>query len=477
MKNLLNSLKIPAEWIGLRKVTENWQLCSVRNEKPESSLHYLNSGVMVEVYVDGYFGYCATPSLETAAVQGAAERAFKQAQVFSQHKVAHLPLSVRPASVGSFRSPFRLSSQSLDLGEVHHRLLRVSQKLKISEKIVNRESSATFGDVRFEYVSTNGADITQDFTFAFSHLATTAWDQGVVQRRTDGGFLAHSFQSGVEALAEDILCQRGELVAREALELLTADECPEGRMSLLLAADQMMLQIHESVGHPLELDRILGDERNYAGHSFVKLKDFGHLQYGSSKMNVVFDPTFKSELASYGFDDGGALARREHLIREGRLLRGLGGLESQARSGVSGVSCFRSSSWNRAPIDRIANINLEPQSASLDDLISQVERGVYMQTNLSWSIDDFRDKFQFGCEYGRLIKDGQLTQTVRNPNYRGRTLEFWHHLAEVGGPSTLQWYGSPNCGKGEPNQLARVGHASPACLFHDIEIFGGQNRG
>jgi predicted Zn-dependent protease len=237
--------------------------------------------------------------------------------------------------------------------------------------------------------------------------------------------------------------------------------------------DQMMLQIHESIGHPLELDRILGDERNYAGWSFVSLEDFGKLQYGSSLMNVTFDPTVRGEFASYAFDDCGNPATREYLIQNGVLKRALGGLESQVRAGVSGVANSRASSWNRAPIDRMANINLEPGDHTFEEIISSVERGVLMESNRSWSIDDFRNKFQFGCEYGKLIENGKITKTLRNPNYRGITVPFWRSLKKVGDRATLGIYGTPNCGKGEPNQSIRVGHASPVCLFENIEVFGG----
>ncbi|MEO0540374.1 MAG: TldD/PmbA family protein, partial [Cyanobacteria bacterium P01_A01_bin.105] len=241
----------------------------------------------------------------------------------------------------------------------------------------------------------------------------------------------------------------------------------------VLAPDQMMLQIHESIGHPLELDRILGDERNYAGGSFVTPQDFGTLAYGSPLMNVTFDPTVIGEAASYGFDDVGTPARPEYLIRRGRLERGLGGLESQARLGVAGVANARASSWNRPAIDRMANINLEPGDQPFAAIIGQIERGVYMETNRSWSIDDQRHKFQFGCEYGRLIENGQLTHTVKNPNYRSTTPQFWHSLSQVGDRSTWEVYGTPFCGKGEPNQLVRVGHAAPVCAFEQIEVFGG----
>lgn len=236
--------------------------------------------------------------------------------------------------------------------------------------------------------------------------------------------------------------------------------------------DQMILQIHESIGHPLELDRILGDERNYAGTSFIKTEDFGRYQYGSSLLNVSFDPEIPEELASYRQDDDGSPARKEYLIREGRLLRPLGGALSQHRSGLEGVANSRASSWNRAPIDRMANLNLEPGDKSFAQLVAGIERGVLMSYNRSWSIDDARNKFQFGCEWGQLIEDGELKGVVKNPNYRGISAQFWRNLSAVGDAGTFEVLGTPYCGKGEPNQVIRVGHASPACVFSDVDVFG-----
>jgi predicted Zn-dependent protease len=200
---------------------------------------------------------------------------------------------------------------------------------------------------------------------------------------------------------------------------------------------------------------------------------FGSYRYGSELLNVVFDPTRKEQLASYGFDDEGLPARRETLIEDGILVRGLGGASSQSRSGLSGVASARASSWNRPPIDRMANLNIEPGRSSFDAMVASVERGIYMETNSSWSIDDSRNKFQFGCEWARLIEDGELTTVVKKPNYRGLSATFWRSLRAVGDASTHQVLGTLFCGKGEPNQVIRVGHASPACLFGDVDVFGG----
>jgi len=218
--------------------------------------------------------------------------------------------------------------------------------------------------------------------------------------------------------------------------------------------------------------------RFFAGTSFVTLDMFGHYRYGSALLNVSFAPDVPGEFASYAFDDEGAPARRAWIIRDGILLRPLGGALSQARArslraDLEGVAAARASHWSRAPIDRMANLNVEPGASTLDEMLASIEDGVLMRTNASWSIDDSRNKFQFGCEWGQRIRHGRLAEVVKRPNYRGVSASFWRSLAMVGDASTWQVMGTPFCGKGEPNQVVRVGHAAPACKFERVAVFGG----
>ncbi|HET6263635.1 MAG TPA: TldD/PmbA family protein, partial [Usitatibacter sp.] len=313
------------------------------------------------------------------------------------------------------------------------------------------------------------------FHFVVPNLSATAHAQGETQTRTHAGrYNGFCRQGGLEILDAFGLKGSGLAVAEGALELLLAPNCPGGKMDVVLMPDQMMLQIHESIGHPLELDRILGDERNFAGTSFVTLDMFGKYQYGSELLNVTHDPTRPGQYASYGWDDDGLAADKQYLIRRGLLERPLGGTISQRRAGMAGVANTRASAWNRAPIDRMANLNIEPGTSTLEDLVAAVELGVMMRTNMSWSIDDSRNKFQFGCEWGRVIRNGRLAEVVKNPNYRGVSATFWRSLAGVGDESTFQVMGTPFCGKGEPSQVIRVGHASPACRFSGVDVFGGE---
>jgi predicted Zn-dependent protease len=469
----LDTIAKTADWVGLRYVTEGHQYRKARNGCFETNRLTETRGVMIESRIEGQIAYAATSDLSTNGLRKAAEKASAMARSTAHLGVATLGPEVRPASFIRHEGAQRIRIDRETLSAFTEKLITATQHLKVSDAIVTAVAEATLIDSMTHYVSTSGADLRQHHHLTYQNFSVIASNGQDFQQRSLNGPTARCFQSGLESFDWETLFEGCETTGREALALLDAEDCPQDCRDLILAPDQMLLQIHESIGHPLELDRILGDERNFAGWSFVKPADFGHLQYGSPLMNVTFDPTYSGEFASYAFDDGGAPAQREYLIREGRLLRGLGGLESQLRSGLPGVANFRSSGWNRAPIDRMANLNLEPGCTSLDQLIASVDRGIYMQSNRSWSIDDYRNKFQFGCEYAQLIEEGRLTRVVKNPNYRGLTLPFWHSLAAVGDAETFGLFGTPYCGKGEPNQMIRVGHASPACLFRNIEVFGG----
>jgi predicted Zn-dependent protease len=373
---------------------------------------------------------------------------------------------------GEYASPVDRPWSDLSLGERIDLLREPCARLKTDDRIVDWYAGASFTQGESFYCNTHGARIRQRFHWVVPLMAATANQGAETQTRTLGGY-GLGRQGGLEVFEEVGFSEAPERLAREALELLAAPDCPTGTMGLVLMPDQMILQIHESIGHPLELDRILGDERNYAGTSFVTLDMFGSYRYGSELLNITWDPTRPEQIASYGFDDEGRPATRRFVIEAGILKTPLGGGTSQARAGIGGVATARACGWNRPPIDRMANLNLEPGEATLEELVAGVERGVLMSTNCSWSIDDSRNKFQFGCEVGRLIEDGELKGLVRKGNYRGISATFWRSLAQVGNVDTLRVMGTPNCGKGEPNQMVRVGHASPACRFENVDVFGG----
>lgn len=462
-----------AVWLGLRRRKSQIRYYLARDGKAEQSACEYDEGVMLEAYFDGQFGYAATQDQSPEGMARAARSALAAAKAAAGRGVHRFGLEVRPAAKLGWESERRFKAPR-HADELYGFLFKACEALKAGDEIIQTEASIVAGSYQYEIVSSAGADVEQAIHFMGTGMQAIARRGELVQRRSAFGPRGLTRQGGWELLDDAWLLSEAGRVGREALELLGAENCPSDRRTLVLAPDQMMLQIHESVGHPLEIDRILGDERNYAGSSFVKLDDIGSLRYGSPLMNVSFDPGVPGELASYGADEIGNLARKEFIIKDGILVRGLGSLESQARSGKPGVANQRASDWNRPPIDRMANLNLEPGDTPVEEMIKGIEKGVFMRTNRSWSIDDYRNKFQFGCEYGTLIEGGRLTKTVRDPNYRGISASFWNNLCAVGDRASFEAYGTPNCGKGEPNQVIFVGHASPVCAFNDVEVFGGE---
>ncbi len=459
-----------ADWIGLREYSEKVHEAVSRDGILDGYGGNSDSGIMVEVLIDGQFAYGATDSYSFFEIEQITKDTVARAKAAAKFKLFEADLSLRPKVTGNYSSLF---SMPLDLSvkkEIVDSLLHITNILKAGKNIISSQAYSTLVESEMHFVSSNGSDFTQVKHMHAQDFFAIAQGKSTPQKRS----FNRLGQGPVPFLKKDIPLAEVERVLREAQVLADAKNCPEQNMSVIIAPDQLVLQVHESIGHPLELDRIIGDERNYAGWSFIKPTDFGELQYGSELLNITFDPTVETEIASYAIDDTGVSATKEYLIKDGKLLRGLGSLESQTRSGLKGVASTRATSWNRAPIDRMANINLEAGESSFSDMVSQVENGILMHSNRSWSIDDYRNKFQFGCEYGQLIKDGELKEVVKNPNYRGVTTPFWHNLAAVGDSDSFEVSGSYYCGKGEPNQIIRVGHAMPSCLFNDIDVFGGE---
>lgn len=461
------------DFASLRYHRDAQDLVSVRQDVLQPLTTDRDEGVMVTVHHAGGVGYGATSDLSLAGVKGAFAHALAWADRHKERAVTDYSRIPMPHPKGEFKSPVGKPWESTPLKAKIDRLMALSKTMKRHADIVDWSASLWRNRSERLYLTSGGGEVMQDFDRLVPMLSVTANRGPESETRTFGG-MSYCRQQGLEILDESGFDQEGARLADEALQLLSAENCPSGVLDLLLAPDQMVLQIHESIGHPLELDRILGDERNYAGTSFVTQDMFGTYEYGSKLLNVTYDPTRAEQVASYAFDDDGHPAERHFVIKDGILQRALGGLISQGRAGMAGVANTRADSWRRPPIDRMANLNVEPGSSRFDDMVSSVERGIYMRTNTSWSIDDSRNKFQFGCEWGQLIENGRLTKIVRKPNYRGISASFWRTLKMVGDQGTHEVLGTPYCGKGEPNQLVFVGHASPACLFAGVDVFGGE---
>ena len=457
------------DYCSIRLVEEHHETIRVRQNILQPLSFSEERGVMVTVGDGGGEGYAATSDVSREGLRRALDEARGWARSAIGNAVA------RPAGPGApayYRSPVGWPWSEMSLADKIALVHEQCARLKTDDRIVDWEAMLWYSSARTLFLTADGEPVEQEFEYLVPYLHACASDDSETQTRSLGG-LGCCRQGGFETLDDAGFLVQAPHIAEQALELLSAPDCPSGEMDLVLAPDQMILQIHESIGHPLELDRILGDERNYAGTSFVTPDMFGQYQYGSSLLNVSFDPTVDGQYATYSHDDEGTPAKRQFLIRDGLLVRGLGGATSQARAHLPGVANARACSWNRPAIDRMANLNLEPGETTFEDLIGGIESGVFMQTNSSWSIDDSRNKFQFGCERGQLIKDGELAGVVKKPNYRGISANFWRNLNGVGTPATRELLGTPYCGKGEPNQCVRVGHASPVCRFGNVSVFGG----
>lgn len=471
----------PAPSIGffsLRWVHERSERLSLQNGVLLPVEQGDDVGMMVTAYVGGAVGYAASQTLTEQGVVRAIERARHWAERTSRLSVLAGASPKMSHPQGEYRTAVRRRWEDEPLSAKLDLLREASERLHSHDEIVSWDAELWFLRWHCRYVTNGGGRSEQLVDLLCPNLVATAHKDGETQTRSlrDGW----ARQGGLEVLDDVGFLASASELAEQCRELVAAPNCPSGRTDLVLASDQMVLQIHESIGHPIELDRILGDERNYAGGSFVTLDMFGTYQYGSELLEVSFDPSEPGELASLGFDDDGQPATRVRLIERGLLVAPLGGTVSQARAAachprpLPSNASARASSWNRPPIDRMANLNLEPGASSLQELVAGIERGVYMETNRSWSIDDSRNKFQFGCERARLIEHGRLTTVVKNPSYRGVSATFWRSLDGVGNAATRGVHGTPYCGKGEPNQVIRVGHATPACRFRDVEVFGGE---
>jgi len=458
---------------SLRAVDERSEAIRVRQNVLQPIQTARDCGAMVTVIDRGGYGYAATADLSRAGLAAAVERAQAWAHAAAPRAVFDYSQVAMPHPRGDYESPVEKPWDSLSLPQKIDIVRQECARLKIDDRIADFDAFLWYACTDQHYFTNEGGRVRQRLHRLYPNLIVSAHEGNLTQTRTLGaGALCQ--QGGLEVIDRVGFRTEGPQLAQEAIALLSAPNCPTGTMDLLLAPDQLHLQVHESVGHPLELDRILGDERNYAGTSFVQLDYIGTFRYGSDLMNITYDPTIRTEFASFAFDDDGAAAEKQFIVEKGILKRVLGGIISQARAGKPGVSTTRADGWRRPPIDRMSNLNLEPGTSTFEQMVAAVEKGVYLRSNNSWSIDDSRNKFQFGCEWGQLIENGKLTQVVRNPNYRGISKTFWNNLKMVGDPTTFRVHGTPNCGKGEPNQVIRVGHATPVALFAGVEVFGGE---
>jgi TldD protein len=353
-------------------------------------------------------------------------------------------------------------------------LLAVDQELRHNPGVSLAEAAMQFEKRRQVFVSTLGSVIDQTRCLSGAGFSALCYKDGEIQKRSFPNSFGGQFQlKGYELVDELRLVENAPRIAEEAVALLAADQCPEGEFDLILDSAQLGLQIHESIGHPIELDRVLGSEANYAGMSFLTLDQLRRLRYGSEIVNVVCDarPEHGPGLGTFAFDDEGVPAQSTDIIRDGLFTGYMTSRETAAAVGESRSNgTMRADGWSRMPLIRMTNVSLRPGQQSLDEVFGGVGHAIYMETNRSWSIDDKRYNFQFGCEIGWEMRGGKRVRMLKNPSYSGISTEFWNACSAIAGPQHWTLWGVPNCGKGQPEQVMGTGHGASPARFRKIRI-------
>jgi TldD protein len=465
-----------ASYADVRVTDQTTQHISVRNGVVEGVDSSASFGFGVRVIADGAWGFAATSEV----TDDAAKRVAREAVAIARASATVGSHRVRLADVAAYddtwAGPCTMDPFAVGLEEKLALLLAADAAMRADARIPLATSEMGFLNANKVFASTEGSYIEQRWTESSAGLCAYAIDGGdVLPRSYPNSHGGGCYQGGWETIASLDLVAHASRIAEEAIELLSARECPAKTTTLIIDGSQLALQVHESVGHPTELDRVLGDEAAFAGTSWVASGDLGTLRYGSDIVNITADATVPGSLGSFGYDDEGVPAQRDHLVKDGILAGFLGSRESALAIGRTSNGCMRADGWNRIPIIRMTTVSIEPGSAgSLADLIADTDDGLYIETNNSWSIDDKRLNFQFACEVGWEIKGGNLGRMVKRPNYTGITPRFWGACDALCSRSEWRVWGLDNCGKGEPMQVAHVAHGAAPARFRDVEVGVGR---
>lgn len=427
-------------------------------------------GIGVRALIGSSWGFAATNDLTSEGVEAAARRAVATARA-SARVPGRNPTRLEPVEVhqAHWETPVVEDPFTMSLTDPVDLVTGVSQRMHdLGVPVATAELQ--FWDTRQWFMSSEGHRISQRLVESGGGINATAVGESETQVRSYPQSFGHYLAGGYEVVRRFDLPAHADRVAEEAQALLTAPACASGTMDVVLGATQVALQIHESVGHAIELDRILGWEAAFAGTSFLDLSQLGSLRYGSDLMNITADATLPGALGSFGYDDEGTPAQSVDIVREGIWVGVLSGRDSAAEAGLPPGGMVRGDGFNRLPMVRMTNVGLLPGDSSLEAIIADTKRGIYMDVNRSWSIDDRRLNFQFGCEIGWEIVDGKLGRMLRNPSYTGITPTFWGSMDRLGGPDEWTPWGLPNCGKGQPVQTAHTGHPAVPARFRDVRV-------
>ncbi|HEX4448743.1 MAG TPA: TldD/PmbA family protein [Polyangiaceae bacterium] len=458
----------------VRFVDADGERLRVRDGRPEQVTTEASRGVGIRVLGAKAWGFACTADTSEGALVSAAARALAVARASAVAARVPVAFPEQQASVGRYETRPAVDPFSIPIEDKLAAIDAPARALRAGDKrLVSAEAWTEWTRQRKRLLTTEGTDVEQSFTFGSCgmHVFTLGSD-GVSQRRSyptwQGG---DGFQAGWERVGALDLMAHVEPVKEEALALLTAPQCPAGSRTLLLDSSQVALQIHESCGHPAELDRVQGSEISLAGGSFLQPRWLGKLRYGSPLVTLVADATRAGGNGTFGWDDEGVPAGTRPLVDHGVFVDYLSSRETAAALGRASTGTMRAEGWNRAPIIRMVNVSLEAGAAgTLEDLVADTDDGILVATDKSWSIDDLRLNFQFSCEIAWEIKRGRRTRMLRDPFYTGITPRFWGACDAVCGPSDWRLWGISTCGKGDPMQSMHVGHGASPARFRGVTV-------
>ena len=460
-----------AHYADVRVLRTQAESVTVRLHNVEALTYDESIGFGVRVLVDGCWGFASSRLLTMEEADRVAAEAVRIARASALVRGTPADLGAPVAIVDSYTTPVQQDPFAVSLDDKIALLLRTTEAMTKVAHIVMAEANSYCQRDEKLFVSTEGSEIQQTLVETGCGIEATAVDEGEVQRRSYPNSVGrHQGTEGWEFVERWDLPGNAARVAEEAAELLTAKPCPAGNTTIILDGSQVALQIHESCGHAIELDRVLGTEAAFAGTSFLTVDKLGNFQYGSPAVNITADATIAGGLGTFGYDDEGIPAHSTPVVREGNFVGYLTSRETATTLGQTSNGAMRASGWNRIPLIRMTNVNLDPGDWSLEDLIADTDDGIYMETNRSWSIDDRRLNFQFGTEVGREIKNGKLGDLVKNATYTGITPQFWGSCDAVCNRDHWLVWGTPNCGKGQPEQVAHTGHGSAPARFRNVQV-------
>ncbi len=460
-----------AEYADCRYVELENESLSFSNGSPESVNSSFDKGFGVRVIINGAWGFFGSSLLTEKEAVRAAEKAVEIGKASSS--IIQAPVTLAPVESynENFVSGFKIDPFTIDLKEKLEFLENLDSLMAGNEAINSRDSHIGFRKTTSYLLTSGGSGIHQKIIHSGAGI-----ELGISKSRRERS--TRSFPQnggqyetkGYELLSEINFADAVPRLTDEVMALLEAPECPVLETSLLLEGSVVGLVIHELIGHPLELDRVFGSERNFSGTSFATIDQLDKLQYGSSLINAVSDPTHPYGLGSFGFDDEGVKSGSVDLIKDGILVGYLSSRETANRIGRKSSGAMRGDSWGNIPLVRMTNINLLPGDKSFDELVRLAGDGIYMSTISSWSPSDDRSSFEFGCEIAWEIKGGKLGQVYKNPTFSGRTVDFWNSVVAVGDESMWKVWGTPNCGKGQPGQNARTGQGASPLLISNVKV-------